>query len=89
MITTAIIQLAYSLISWLINIFPASTGFPAAATTAFSSLGGYIGVWDPILPIATLATCVSLVFALEIGIFGFKTLKWIFSHIPYIGGKGH
>jgi len=89
MILTAIINLAYTLIHWLIQVFPASTGFPAEASTAFTSLGGYAGVFSPILPLSTLATCVGLVLSLELGIFAFKSIKWIISHIPWVGGKGH
>lgn len=89
MIITAIINIAYSFLHWFIGVLPTSTGFPAEATTAVTSLGGFIGVWSPILPLTTLATCVSLAFALELGIFSFKTIKWIISHIPWIGGKGN
>lgn len=89
MITSIFITLAFSVLSWVIGILPDSSGFPADATTAFQSLGGYLGIWDPILPIATLATCVGLVFAVELGIFAFKSVKWIISHIPWIGGRGH
>jgi hypothetical protein len=89
MIITAIITIAYSLLYWLIQVFPASQGFPAEASTAFTSLGGYLGIFSPILPLSTLATCVALVFTVELGIFAFKSIKWIISHIPAIGGKGH
>lgn len=88
MIIDAFINFGIYFISLLIAAFPQSQGIPAEATTAFSSLGGYLGVWSPILPIETLATCVGIVLALEVGIFGFKTIKWIISHIPWIGGKG-
>lgn len=87
MIVNAIIFVAYSLISFIIGLFPQSTGFPQAAHTAVSSLGGYMGVWSPILPLATLVTVVSLVLSVEVGIFAFKSVKWIISHIPWIGGK--
>lgn len=89
MIITGIILIAYSLLSWLIGVFPDSTGFPQDAHTAMSSLGGYMGIWSPILPIATLLVLVGLVFSVEIAIFGFKGVKWIISHIPWIGGKGN
>lgn len=89
MIPNAIISIAYSLLHWLIGILPASTGFPPEAHTAMQGLGGYAGIWSPILPLATLATVVTLVFSVEIGIFGFKGIKWIISHIPWIGGKGN
>jgi len=87
MIVNAIIFTAYTVISFIVGLFPLSTGFPQAAHTAMTTLGGYMGVWSPILPLATLLTVVTLVLSVEVGIFGFKTIKWVVSHIPWIGGK--
>jgi len=89
MIITAIIYLAYFLLSGIIGLFPASTGFPTEAHQAMAGLGAYLGIWSPILPIATLVTVVTLVFSVEIAIFTFKGVKWVISHIPQIGGKGN
>jgi len=89
MIITAIILIAYQILDWIIYIFPASTGFPEEAHTAMITLGGYLGVWSPILPITTLTTVLTLVLGMEVGIFAFKTIKWIISHIPWAGGKGN
>jgi len=88
MIITAIINMSYSVLSWFIGVIPASAGIPAEAHSAAVSLGGYLGIFSPILPIATLLTTITLVYSVEIGIFTFKTFKWIFSHIPLVGGKG-
>lgn len=88
MLTTAIINLGYTLISGLISIFPTGTGFPTGFHTAVTNLGGYLHILDPLVPISTLLTCLTLVFTVEIAIFGFKTFKWIFGHVPFIGGKG-
>jgi len=89
MILSGIISIGAYLLSWIIGILPDSTGFPDEAHTAMSGLGGYLGIWSPILPIATLGTLVALVFSVEIAIFGFKGVKWVTSHIPWIGGKGN
>jgi len=89
MILTGIINFVYFAISSIINLLPISTGFPADAHTAMAGLGGYMGVWGPILPLTTLLTCITIVFGVEIAIFGFKTGKWIISHLPWIGGKGN
>jgi len=88
MITTAFIDLAYAVLSGLISILPAGGVLPTAVHTATTTLGGYLGALDPILPISTLATTVGIAFAVELGIYGFRTLKWVLSHIPFIGGKG-
>jgi len=88
MIVNGIIFIGYSILDWILSIFPSSAGFPAEAHQAMAGLGGYLGIWSPILPITTLITVVTLVFGVELGIFIFKSVKWIVSHIPQVGGKG-
>lgn len=89
MILNALIALALVILNWILILFPASSGFPTEVHTAFSTIGGYFGMFDGILPLSTLGTTVGIVFTVEIAIFGFKTFKWIASHIPWIGGKGN
>lgn len=88
MITTALISLASYLLNGILSLFPVGGGFPASFHSAMSSLGGYIHILDPLVPISVLLSCVSFIFVVEILLFGFKTFRWIISHIPYIGGKG-
>jgi len=85
---TAILNIIFSFISSLIGFFPAGTGFPDTVHTAMTSLGGYLHILDPLVPISTLLTCLTLIFSVEIALFGFKTVKCIISHIPWIGGRG-
>lgn len=86
---TAILTGVYNFLSFIIGLFPTSSGFPEQVHDAFSTLGGYIGLLDVIVPTQTLLWCLLLLFSVEIAIFGFKTLKWLLSHIPFIGGKGN
>jgi len=88
MIFTPFVYLAFYVFGFIINVLPHGSGFPPEVHDAVTGLGGYLGIWSPIIPISTLATCVGLAFAVEIAIFGFKSFKWIVSHIPWIGGKG-
>jgi len=88
MITDAIISLGFYILSWILAIFPSSTGLPTEVHTAAVGLGGYFGMFSGVLPMTTLQSTIAIVFAVEIAIFGFKTFKWIASHIPWIGGKG-
>jgi len=85
MITTAFINTAYYILGFFVQIFPVSTGFPEEVASAFLYFGGYVGMLDPLVPIATLATCIGILITLELVIFAFKTLSWIFSKIPIIG----
>lgn len=84
-----LISQIYNLIQAIINIFPSGTGFPTAFHTAMSSLGDYLHLLDPIIPIDILLSCLLIIFGVEIALFGFKTLKWILSFIPIFGGKGN
>jgi len=88
MLLTFIFTIAYSIISWFISWFPLSSGFPSSVYTAVSSLGGYTGILQPLVPFSTLAQCVALIITVELLILSFKSLKWIISHIPFLGGRG-
>lgn len=88
MITAFFYNFAFAILSAIINIFPTGTGFPTEVHTAVAGIGKYIQLIDTLVPISTLATVIGLVFTVEIAFFGFKTLKWLLSFIPIIGGKG-
>jgi len=88
MIGDAFFSIVYWFVGGIINWFPASTGFPPEALSSASTIGGYFGMFSPLISISTLLTCLTLVFGVEIAIFGFRSLKWVISHIPLIGGKG-
>jgi len=84
---TALLNAIYSFLQYIIALFPVGSGFPGEVHTAFSSLGGYLHILDPLVPISTLLSCVTLIFTVEIAIFGFKSFNWVKSHLPFIGGK--
>ncbi len=79
----------YNFLAFLINLFPEGTGFPAEVHEAFSTLGGYFGIMDVFVPLDIVLWCLITIFSAEIAIFGFKTMKWVISHIPLLGGKGN
>jgi len=85
MITTALINIANVIINAIISVFPTSTGFPAEVTTAFTYFGGYVGMLDPLIPVATLGTVVGIIIAVELIIFSFRSITWMFSKLPVIG----
>jgi len=87
MISTAFIEIALFIVNLILSIFPTSTGFPSSFDTAINQISGYIGILSPIVPISTLATLLGLIITFEIAIFTFNALKWIFSHVPLIGGR--
>jgi hypothetical protein len=87
MIFTAFVYLASFILGLIVGILPTSTGFPSEVQSAFDTMAGYVQILNTLLPIGTLATVLTLLVATDIIIFGFKTLKWLFSYIPFIGGR--
>jgi hypothetical protein len=84
-----LLQLLYNFLSFLINLLPTGTVFPSSVHTAFSTLGGYFGIMDSFISLSVLYWCLITIFGVEVAIFGFKTIKWVISHLPWIGGKGN
>jgi len=87
MIGDFFLNIVYWFLSSIIGFLPNSTGFPPVVVQGATYLGGFVGMLDPIVPMATLATVVGIAFTVEIAIFGFKTLRWFMGHIPFIGGN--
>jgi len=87
MITNALIGMGATIISLILNVFPLSTGFPSEVNAAAAYFGGYLGILSPIVPISTLLTILGLVIFFELTVFAFKAFKWVFSHVPFIGGR--
>jgi len=88
MISSAFIYLAYYVLALVVGFFPTSTGFSTDVTTAFSTFGGYVKILNTLLPISTMASVLVILMSVELIVFGFKSFKWIISHIPFVGGRG-
>jgi len=88
MIADLFFNTVFWFVNFLVGIFPLSEGFPQEAHTAMVSLAGYFGMFDALIPMGTLLTCLTLIFTIEIAVFGFRSLKWLLSHLPFIGGRG-
>lgn len=87
MILTALILMGIFIVDTILLIFPSSSGFPVQVDTAITSISGYVGILSPILPLSTMSQILALIIIYELSIFGFKAFKWLFSYIPFIGGK--
>jgi len=88
MIITPFVNFAYFLINGFISWFPQGSGLPQEVHDASIWLGGYLALINDLVPVAVLATVTGTVFLVEITLYGFRTLKWVFSHVPQIGGRG-
>jgi len=85
MITTALIYMGVIIVSTIVGLLPTGTGFPSNVSTAINYFAGYVGIVDPLLPLDTLHTIVLLTIGLELAIFGFKMLRWLYKFTPFIG----
>lgn len=85
MITDWVLQLASNLVSWTVAHLP-TWSLPSYLTTAATTLGGYIGMADDVVPIWAVAAGAGLVYSVELSVFTWKTTKSLISHIPFIGG---
>jgi len=88
MIFSGFVYLASYILSLLLLILPTSTGFPTDVQSAFNTFAGYVQILNTLLPISTLATVLAVLVATDLAVFGFKTFKWLISHIPLVGGRG-
>lgn len=86
---TALFLLVFSFLSFLIGLFPTGGGFPSEIHSAVGTLGGYVGLMDVFIPVSVIAWCLTFIFGIEIAIFGFKTVKWLVGHLPFLGGHGN
>lgn len=87
MIGDLVLNVVFWFLNFLLSVFPASSGFPPEVLNSATTIGGYLHLVSPILPVSTLLTVVGIVFSVEIAIFGFKTVRWLVGHIPVIGGN--
>jgi len=88
MITSLFIGLGALIIDTIVFLLPTGNGFPAEVSSAVNYFAGYVGVVDPLLPLDTLHTIILLVIGLEIAVLTFKMVRWLFGHVPFVGGKG-
>ena len=77
-VVTQIVQLLYA-------VFPLSDGLPEEVFTAFTFVGGYFEMLDPLVPRETLVTTVGIAVTVELLIFAFIALNWVYKKLPFIG----
>jgi len=88
MISDAFLSIATYVLGFLALVFPEGSGFPTEVHSSASVIGGYARTLDPVLPFDTLATVLLLLVAVELAVLSFRAIRWMVSHIPFIGGRG-
>lgn len=85
MIISAIIYLASFIVNLVLVVFPFSSGLPLGYHQSLTTFSGYVGIFDPLVPISTLLDALTIVLFYEITIFSFKALSWVYKKIPFLG----
>lgn len=88
MLTTAFLEFSAYVLGLLLAVFPTSTGFSSTFTSAFTTIGGYTAIINTLMPLDILATLLIYMISFELVIFAWKGLRFLFGHVPFIGGKG-
>lgn len=88
MIITAFLNILAFILQLIISVFPNGGGLPQEVHNGAILVGGYFGTFDSLLPIATLLSVLTILIGVELLIWGFRTFKWLISHLPMIGGRG-
>jgi len=87
MIFSGLVYLSAYILQAITALLPSSDGFSPEVANAFTTMGGYVQILNTVLSITTLATGLTITFSVDNSIFGFKTIKWLISYVPLIGGK--
>lgn len=69
--------------AFLISFFPDSGGFPSEITSAFSSIIGYMGIWNFFFPVEEMLFVIFMVIGYRITRTG---LQWSFKVVNWIRG---
>jgi hypothetical protein len=84
MITTFILNLIYYAVSAILSplLLLPDASFPSNVVSAIASASSYISILNVILPADTLMTIVGAFLAVEVAIFTYKLIKWVYNKIP-------
>lgn len=87
MILSALISLPLFLFDYFLLLFP-TTAVSVGVASAISSAISALWALNSFIPVPTLGIVVGVLISVEISIFVFKLIRFLLSHIPFIGGKG-
>jgi len=85
MITSFILSIVYSFFSFLISFLPAGTTLPTGFSSSLSYITYAANTLNYIIPISALFVTLTVVLAVELAIWTFQGLMWVYRHIPFIG----
>jgi hypothetical protein len=84
---TALLQVIYNILNWLISLFPIFTGFPDGLETSLLTMSSYWGMFDAMFPMATLTIALGIILSVELSYFGYRFVMKIAQFIPTLNVK--
>jgi len=88
MIMDGLIAVVTTIITFIVNLFPSGGGLPQEVHEGAIAIGSYARAFDDLLPIDTLFTVLTLLIIIQLAVSSFYAIRWLISHIPFIGGRG-
>lgn len=73
------------IVATILAVLPIAGGFPDEVTAAVNFFAPYVGIVDPLLPLDTLLRIATLTFALTLGVWTFRGLRWLYQFVPFVG----
>lgn len=78
-----ITALFLNLVTAFLNLLP-TAALPTDATNAITTAGSYLALINQVVPVNTLLIILGSVLTIELGIFTFKVVKFVYKKIPTI-----
>lgn len=85
MIISFLLESAYLLFGWVLDLLPESTGLPEGVESAFDTVFSAMNSISYIFPVDTAFTVVGIVIGYELIIWSFFAFMWVWKRIPFLG----
>jgi len=85
MITSTLLTIFYSVISFFTSLLPAGQALPTQWTTAVATVWGYLNAWNYIFPVSSFLTILTLAMSFHLGIYAWHLIRYV---IKLIRGHG-
>jgi len=84
MITTFILQILYTFLTFMVGLIPTSFTIPQPWFDGLNLVWGYMNSFSFILPVGTLLTVLGLAIGFHLLIFFIRLVSWVLKKIPFI-----
>lgn len=82
MIIDAIVGILFGIIKGLLGLLPV-LDLPAGLVVSASGLGDGLATANTFFPVTTLGTCIGIVLAVRLFVFGWDFLVWLYEKLPF------